>query len=409
MTRRAWIPLLLAIAACGREEAASPMAGMTAEEHARMMAGGTQGAVDSAGVVIRRAVQLTPEQERALGVVYATVGREPVTRSIRTVGQIKAPEPAIAEVTTKVEAFVEALSVNATGELVTRGAPLVTLYSPALVAAQEELLAARRLQTEVGSAPSGSEEAQRNADAVVEAARRRLLWWDVPDDWVAELERTGTPQRTVVLRAPVTGVVLEKPVVLGQRVMPGMALYRIADLRQVWIEGDVFEQDLRFIREGAETHIEVSAYPGEHLMGRVSFIYPTLDPVSRTNRIRVTLPNPGSRLKPGMFATMYLDVTLGEALLIPATAVIATGERNVVFVRTPDGMLTPRPVVVGARSEGRVEILEGLDAGETVVRSANFLVDAESRLGGTETGMPGMQHGAAPPPAPNPGQDHRHD
>ena len=386
---------LLGAAGCTRQEPESPMAEMTAEEHAKMMAGGTQGAVDSAGAQIREPVYLTPEQEQALGVVYATVTRGPVTRTIRTVGQIQPPETAVAEVTTKVEGFVEALTVGTTGEAVRAGAPLMTLYSPALVAAQEELLTARRL---MASLESSSGPAQQNAEDLLAAARRRLLWWDVPEEWITQVETTGQVQRTLTLRSPVSGVVLEKMVVVGQRVMPGMPLYRIAGLDQVWVEGDVFEQDLRFVRVGAEAHVEVSAYPGEHSMGRISFIYPVLDAMSRTNRIRLTLPNPGLRLKPGMFATLYLDVTQAQALLVPSGAVIATGERNLVFVRDETGMLVPRAVVVGVRAGEMVEILEGLTVGETVVRSANFLVDAESRLGSTAAGMPGMQHG--PPAAP---------
>ncbi len=244
---------LALLAGCGGQQAESPMAGMTAEEHARMMAGGTQGMVDSTGDAIRQPVHLTSAQERALGVVYATVTREPITRTIRTVGQIQAPETAIREVTTKVEGFVEALAVNATGESVRRGQPLVTLYSPALVAAQEELLTGRRLAASLDSARAP--EAWRNAQAMLEAARRRLAWWDVPDEWIAQVERSGTVQRTLTLRAPAGGVVLEKMVVPGARVMPGMPLYRLADLAEVWIEGEVFEQYLRFVRTGAEAHI----------------------------------------------------------------------------------------------------------------------------------------------------------
>jgi Cu(I)/Ag(I) efflux system membrane fusion protein len=405
---------VMALSGCARREPESPMEGMTAEEHARMQGGGTAGATDTTGAAVRRPIRLTGPQERALGVSYATVERAPVTRTIRTVGTVQAPEPAIAEVTTKVEGFVEALAVTATGEAVRRGQPLVTLYSPALVASQEELLTARRLVMRVDST---APDAWRNAHAVLEAARRRLAWWDVPADDIAELERTGEVRRTVTLRAPVSGVVLEKMALLGQRVMPGMPLYKVAELSEVWVEGDVFEQDLRFVRLGAEVHIEVSAYPGDHIMGRVSFIYPTLDPVSRTNRVRVAMPNPSQRLKPGMFATVYLDVTLGDVVLVPASAVIATGERNLVFVRDTTGMLIPRSVVVGARSGDRIEIVEGLTPGEQVVRSATFLVDAESRLGGAGTGMPGMQHGpeggaagrsggkTAPPPMP----EHRDD
>jgi Cu(I)/Ag(I) efflux system membrane fusion protein len=175
-----------------------------------------------------------------------------------------------------------------------------------------------------------------------------------------------------------------------------MRLYRIADLSEMWVEGEVFEQDLQFVHEGAQAHIEVAAYPGEHIMGRVSFVYPTVDARSRTNRMRVTVPNPDLRLKPGMFATIFFDVEVGKNdLSVPMEAVMVTGERNLVFVRDPDGMLVPREVTLGGRAGNRVQILDGLAEGETIVASANFLVDAESRLGGTGGDMPGMQHGGS--------------
>ena len=256
-------------AACARPAEESPMEGMTAEEHARMMAGGTQGAFDSAGSAIREPVHLTAEQERALGVSYVTVTRGTMIREIRTVGDIVTPETAIADVTTRVEGFVELLAVTATGEQVRRGQPLLSLYSPVLVAAQEELLAAQRLRATVN--PDDTV-AVRNAERLVDAPHQRLAQWNVPDETVIEVASTGDARRLVTLRAPASGIVLEKGVVNGQRVMPGMTLYRIADLSTVWVEGDIFEQDLRFVRVGMEVHIEVSAYPGEHLMGRVSFV-----------------------------------------------------------------------------------------------------------------------------------------
>jgi Cu(I)/Ag(I) efflux system membrane fusion protein len=177
--------------------------------------------------------------------------------------------------------------------------------------------------------------------------------------------------------------------------MPGQLLYRIADLTTLWIEGDVFEQDLEFARKGTEAHIELTSFPGEHIMGRVSFVYPTMDEDTRTIRVRVTVANGDLRLKPGMFATLFIDAPLGaDALTIPEEALIATGERNLVFVRSASGMLEPRDVVVGHRTAGRVVVLSGLAEHDEVVASGNFLVDAESRLGGSG-GMPGMQHGTA--------------
>ncbi|HWP38430.1 MAG TPA: efflux RND transporter periplasmic adaptor subunit [Gemmatimonadales bacterium] len=392
---------LLVAGGCGRDGREQPDAAamdMTPEEHARMMAGGTQGATDTTGQAIRQAVHLTAEQERALGVVYTTVRRGSMTRTIRTVGQIVAPEPMIADVTPKIDGFVEQLFVNFTGDFVRKGAPLLTIYSPMLVAAQQELLTAKRLAAQVDSAAG---EAWRSAQATLASARRRLAYWDITAEQIEQIERTGEITKTLTLVAPVSGIVLEKQVLQGQQVMPGMRLYRIADLSTVWAEGDVFEQDLQFVRAGSQAHIEVAAYPGEHLMGRVSFVYPTVNPDSRTNRVRVSVPNPTLRLKPGMYATIYFDVTIGPGVLVvPMDAIVVTGERNLVFVRGSDGVLTPREVVLGARAGNMVQILTGLTEGETVVAAANFLVDAESRLATTGSAMPGMQHAGDRPAAP---------
>ncbi len=412
MIRNRTLASLLAIlvAACGGGQESSSMPGMTAEEHARMLAGGTQGELDTLGGALRHAVHLTAEQARALGVVYDQVRRETLTKTVRTVGEILASEPRIVDVTPKIEGFVELLYVSTTGESVRREQPLLDLYSPALVAAQEEFLTARRLLSRVDSM---SGDAWHSANALLESARRRLAYWDISAEQIDRLDRTGEVTKTLTLTSTVAGIVLEKSVVQGQRIMPGERLYRIADLSQVWVEGEVFEQDLPLLRANAEAHIEVAAYPGEHMMGRVSFIYPTVDVRSRTNRVRVTVPNPGQRLKPGMFATLYVDAVVGrDVIAVPTSAVVVTGERNIVFVRDTMGMLQPREVVLGSRAGDLVHVLGGIEVGETIVRSANFLVDAESRLQSTGSAMPGMQHGARDSLAgqPRPGStEHQHD
>jgi len=408
MTTHGVVAVLLALtmAACGGGEAEPSMAGMSAAEHARMQAGATAGALDSSGGATRQAVHLTAAEERALGVTYTTVRRRTLTRTIRTVGRIEAAEPRIADVTPKIDGFVERLYVAATGETVRRGQPLLAIYSPMLVAAQEELLTAKRLAAQLDSSAG---EAWHSAQGMLAAARRRLVYWDITAGQIDRLERTGEVTKTLTLVSPVTGIVLEKNVLSGQQVMPGMRLYRVADLSEVWVEGDVFEQDLRFVRVGAPAHIELSAYPGEHLMGRVSFTYPTVDEASRTNRVRATAPNPGGRLKPGMYATMFFEAAVPAVLAVPVAAVIATGERNVVFVRDSGGMLVPHEVVLGARAGDQVQVLDGLVEGETIVASANFLIDAESRLAGTGGAMPGMQHGTAAPDTASRGPEHRHD
>ncbi|MCL4865247.1 MAG: efflux RND transporter periplasmic adaptor subunit, partial [Gemmatimonadales bacterium] len=379
--------LLLAVSACQKEAPAPAMGEMTPEEHARMLAGGTQGAMDTAGMAVRQPVHLTAAQERALGVVYAVVTREAIGKTIRTVGTIQAPEPNVADVTPKVEGFVEKLFVSTTGAAVRQGEALLALYSPMLVAAQEEFLTARRLVERLD--PTAGESWQ-SAQATLAAARRRLAYWDISESQIQELESTGRVTKTLTLVSPVNGIVLAKDVLEGQRIMAGQRLYQIADLSEVWIEGEVFEQDIALVRMGMQAHVEIAARPGEHLMGRVSFIYPTVDAMNRTNRVRLTVPNPGLLLKPGMFATVFFDASVGSNLIVvPRAAVVVTGERNIVFVRDAEGMLQPREVVLGVRSADRVQVLSGLAEGETIVASANFLVDAESRLGSAGGAMPG--------------------
>jgi RND family efflux transporter MFP subunit len=416
--------LAFALGACAGEpagDAASDAVAPAEMDHSQHQMG-AGGATDSTGAAAREPVSLTAAQERALGVTYTQVSRSPLETSVRTVGRIEASEERLADVTPKIDGFVERLHVSTTGEAVHRGQALLTLYSPELVAAQEELLTVLRLRDRL-DAESGP--ARDNADRMVEAARKRLSWWDITDVQIERLVSSGEATKTLTLVSPVSGVVLEKLVVEGQRVLAGQQLYRIADLSEVWVEGDVFEQDIRFVTEGSVAHIEVAAYPGRHFMGTVSFIYPIVDRGSRTNRVRVTLSNPDLDLKPGMFATIFFDVRIDDdAVVVPMEAVIVTGERNLVFVREPNGTLRPQEVVLGPAAGERVEILEGLVPGEEIVASANFLVDAESRLAATGGGMPGMQHGtmemapAEPTDAPEPadapepepmGAEHDHD
>jgi Cu(I)/Ag(I) efflux system membrane fusion protein len=378
---------LLMLVGC-RSKSPSDGMGMTAEEHARMSAPAPGASEDPTSA--RDPVHLGAAQARAIGVTYTVVERGAIARTVRTVGQIVPAESRLADVTTKIDGFVDSLFIDATGTAVRRDQPLLTLYSPMLVAAQEELLTARRLAAAVDS---GDGDAWSNAQALLDAARRRLIYWDISPDQIDRLERTGEVTKTLALRAPTNGVVLEKMVVAGQAVMAGMKLYRLADLSSVWIEADVFEQDLALIRLGATARVVLAAYPGRPFSGRVSFVWPVVDPQSRAGRVRVVLSNPGSVLKPGMYATLLFDARLGAAALsVPAEAVVMTGERNLVFVVAPDGALTPREVTLGVRAGERFQILAGVTEGERIVASANFLVDAESRLeaGKVMPAMPGM-------------------
>ena len=336
-------------------------------------------------------VTLSPAEARRIGVTYAVVEAGTLPIEVRSVAQVTFDETKVTTIAPKIDGWVERLYVNTTGQPVGRGAPLLAIYSPMLVSAQQELILASKLASDVAA---GTEYARASSKELRESARRRLLLWDVPPSTVDRIERSGVPERTVVLSAPASGVVLEKNVLAGQRIMAGDALYKVADLSTVWVEGDVFEQDLPSVRLGQQVVAEFQALPGESRGGRISYVYPTLDPETRTARIRVALANPGLRLKPGMYATIRIAAHgSSRVLTVPRSAVLSPGERNLVFLKRRDGMLEPRYVQLGAASDERVQVLGGVAAGDTIVSSATFLIDAESNLGAALGGMgdmPGM-------------------
>jgi Cu(I)/Ag(I) efflux system membrane fusion protein len=335
-----------------------------------------------------------------VGVTFATAQSGAIASEIRAVGQVTFDETRVKAIAPKVDGWVEHLHVDFTGREVREGEPLLSIYSPMLVSAQEELLLALQLARDVDN---GTEEAKRSAADLVASARRRLSYWDIPGADVAALEQRGKVTRTLTLRAPVSGVVLEKAVISGQKIMAGETLFRVADLRTVWVEGEIFERDVASVRLGARVSVELQAYPGEKHRGSLSYVYPTVDPSTRTTRVRVELPNARLRLRPGMYATMVLPgLQRSGVVTIPRSAVLATGKRVIAFVRMDDGMLAPREIVTGLTSDDRVEVLSGLAAGDVVVASATFLVDAESNLGAALGAMQGMDMGAPPSRAATP-------
>ncbi|HET8623391.1 MAG TPA: efflux RND transporter periplasmic adaptor subunit [Gemmatimonadales bacterium] len=368
---------LIAVFTRGRS---APTPGSSSHDH-----GPTAGGRDTL-----RGVRLPAAAARRIGVTFAEVTRAPLGQSVRAVAEVTYDETKLVTVALKVDGWVERLHVNFTGQAVRRGAPLLDLYSPMLITAQQELVLARTLSREV---VSGTMDARQGADRLVESARRRLRFWDVPPEAIAQVERSGEPSRLVRFRVPVSGVVLERLVQQGQQVMAGTAVLRIADLSTVWVEGEVFERDLLSVRVGHAALVDFQALPGESRSGRIAYVYPTLDRTTRTARVRVELPNPGLALKPGMYATLRLTAAVDTALTVPRSAVLVTGERALAFLKRPDGAYEPRPVVLGRTTEDRLEVLSGLKAGDSVVASGTFLVDAESNLGTIMGGMgdmPGM-------------------
>jgi len=352
-----------------------------------------------AGADAAKPVMLSAADQRRIGVTFAVAQVGPLAKEVRTVGQVTFDETRLQTISPKIDGWVDKLFINATGQPIATGEPLLTIYSPMLVTAQEELLLAKRLARDVSAA---SADAQQNATDLLASARRRLAYWDIPASEIATIERTEQVQKTLTLRSTASGYVLQKNVVAGQKIMAGDALYKVADLSTVWIEGEVFEQDIANVRISQAVHADFDALPGKHLMGRISYIYPTLDPQTRTVRVRVVLANPGLQLKPGMYATILIAGNeRSHVLTVPRSAVLSTGERSIVFVRDTSGHLVPREVSLGASNDERIEILRGLVAGETVVSSATFLVDAESNLGTALGGMgdmPGMDVTTPPKP-----------
>jgi Cu(I)/Ag(I) efflux system membrane fusion protein len=336
---------------------------------------------------------------RLAGVRTVEVRRDTIATALHTAGTVVPDETRIRHLHTKVEGWVERLFVNFTGQEVRAGAPVLTIYSPELLASQEEYLRTRETVARLSS--STLPEVRRAADELLTAARRRLELLDVPAATIAALEAGGPPQRTVTLSAPVSGFVTVKNVVEGHRVEPGEELLQVTDLSRVWIEASLFESDIPRVRLGQRAAVTLPFDPARTLEGRVVFLSPTLDSATRTLPVRIEFPNPGLALRPGMFAEISLDVAATEGLVIPDSAVIDTGREQVVFVESIDSSFVPRSVTLGARGNGMVQVLKGLGRGEKVAVQANFLLDSESRLRAAFAGAQAAP-AAAPPPPPAP-------
>ena len=328
--------------------------------------------------VAQASIRLSPEQRQMIGVTSATVEQTPLKKTIRAAARIDFDERRLTDVTLKVGGWVQDLFVDYTGKTVRKGEPLLTLYSPDLVTSQEEYLLA--LQTREQLARSSLPEARTGSQGLVEAARRRLLLWDLTPRQVKALEERGRPQTYLTLSAPASGVVVEKTAVKGMRVEPGMKLYRIADLSTVWLYADVYEYEVPLVREGQEVTTSLSYYPGEIFRGKITYVYPYLDPQTRTNKVRLEFANPQGKFKPGMYANSEIEIDLGAALTVPESAVLQSGLRQLVFVEQSPGVFAPREVKLGAKADSRFAVLGGLTAGERVVTSGNFLLDSESKL-----------------------------
>lgn len=357
-------------------------------------------------------VSLSPEQQ-----VLANVKTEPVAlhalhRNLQSPGRITYDETRLAQVTARVDGRIERLYVNSTGATVVKGRPMGTIYSPEVVATMEEYLAARKSYQVLKDNPYA--DLAESSRSLVSAAHQRLRLWGITDAQIDRVERTGSPTLTLDLLAPRTGIITKKQVQPGQYVKEGDVLYDIADLSEVWVEADVFESELRTLKVGQGLDVTTPSYPGKTFRGRISFVYPFLNPESRTVKVRATIPNAGMKLKPDMFVTASLVSGGHPQLAIPASAVLDTGKRKIVYVQAAPGVFRPREVSLGNKADAYYPVVSGLRAGETVATSGGFLLDAASQIqsGGMDampgmdhSAMPGMSSGSDPSPEKMPGMD----
>jgi Cu(I)/Ag(I) efflux system membrane fusion protein len=387
--------LMLSLIACGRSGGGSEvqndsgagqkaslddMQGMKGMEGMAGMPGMNMGA-DTSGVPIDRG------PASRLGITFARASERPVKRKIVLAGTLDYAEPRRTYVTARVDGFVERLHADYTGKPVSKGEPLLALYSPDLVSAQAEYLTAKRL----------------GDSALVGAARQRLALWDVPLDQIAALDRTGRAQRTLLLRAPASGEIAEKMVTAGQAVRAGDNLFLIADRATMWVDVAVFEMDAPAVRVGTSASVKVGAVPGRQFRGTVAFLHPGVDTMTRTLTARIEVANPDRLLRPGMFASVEVEPRGTRGVAVPVEAVLPTGTRNLVFVNRGDGRFQPREVAIGTRGDSLVEVVQGLKPGDEVVASATYLLDSESNLAAAMQGimlqmgmgldMGGMQRG----------------
>lgn len=335
-------------------------------------------------------ISIAPEVQQRIGVTLGSVEQTPLSMTIRTVGIVRPDETKVAHVHLKTEGWVEELYVSFTGQKIKAGDPMLSIYSPAFYAAQREFLSALRVA-------QSSLNRMGDQQTVVETARQRLELWDIPKDAIEALAKTGKPSKSLTLRSPISGTILEKNAFEGQYVMPQRELYVVADLSTVWMQAKIFEYELPHIEVGMPATLSFPSLPMRQVMGKVVFIDPVVEEVSRSAQVRVELPNRDGQLKPGMFGDILITHAMGDGLTVPASAVLQSGERDIVFRAAAAGRFVPVQVKVGPLRFGdRFQILEGLKAGDQVATSGNFLIDSESRLeagGGSMAGMSGMGTG----------------
>jgi RND family efflux transporter MFP subunit len=349
-------------------------------------------------------VRITPEKQQLIGVKYEQVETGGGSRTIRAVGRVTVDETRIGHVHTKVEGWIDKVFVDFTGKLVQKGQPLLTIYSPDMLASQRELLLAAKARTIMrdSALPSGFDQ----SESLLQATRRRLELWDLSEAQIDQVLKTGEPIKNITVYSPMTGYISDRKAFPQVKVMPDTDLYTIVDLSHVWIMADVFEYEAPNIHVGETAGVSLQALPGKTFSARIDYLQPEVDPMTRTLKVRLNMNNPGLMLKPDMYADVEFHVNIPSALTVPADAVLNAGERKTVFIDRGNGFFEPRQVKTGEREGDRIQILSGLSGGERIVTSGNFLIDSESQMKaaasgmGGMAGMPGMTNKPAPPETP---------
>jgi Cu(I)/Ag(I) efflux system membrane fusion protein len=337
-------------------------------------------------------VTIVPERQQAIGVRTGKVEHGLLRMSIRAVGILEPDQSRLFRPHTRISGWVTKVHVNFVGQNVRKGDPLLEIYSPDLVATQQEYVNALEAWEQAGK----TETLRR----LMDASRQRLVLWDVPADEIQELAKTRKPRESLVLRSKISGRVLERNVQEGSYVEPAMELYRIADLSVLWLQAKIYEYELPHIELGQPVQVSLVSKPGVTIAGKVSFIEPVLQETTRTVKVRVVIDNAKDEFKPGMYADLVIEHDMGHGLLVPESAVLRTGERDLAFRVLPGHRFEPVEVRLGGRFQGRYQVLAGLNAGDEIVTSAGFLIDAESRLRSATAAMTGHDHGAGGTPAP---------
>jgi len=328
---------------------------------------------------------VSASRQQMIGVKTAVVEKRRLSMTVRAVGKVTYNEQRITHVNLRISGWIEDLFLDFTGQSVQKGQPIFTLYSPELVATQEEYLLALQAFEDVQQSPLP--QVHEQSQQVIDAARDRLRLWTFTDDQINELELRGTPTTSVTIFSPNSGHVIDKTAFQGMFVKPEMTMYTIADLSTIWVQAEVYEFELPFIQLGQSANLTLEAFPGETFSGRVTYIYPYLNKESRTVQVRLEFSNPQVRLKPDMYGTVLIQVDRGPSLAVPDQAVLDSGLRQVVFVAQEKGMFEPREITLGPKVGSFFEVTNGLKEGERIVTSGTFLLDSESRLMATSNMM----------------------